>query len=88
MIERALLAFHLVPRLRGEQHQQEFSLAELEVILTNAGYRVLKSGTFHMIAPFTAVLSWRFAERLFRWELRHCWKLGSLLYCLAEKPAG
>ena len=86
LIERVLDAFHLVPRLRGEQHQQEFSIAELETALTDAGYRILRSGSFHVVAPFAALLSWRFAERLFGWEVARNCRSGSLIYCLAKRP--
>ena len=86
LIERILDAFHLVPRLRGGQHQQEFSVAELETALTDAGYRILQSGSFHVAAPFAALLSWRFAERLFCWEVARSSRAGSLIYCLAKQP--
>jgi len=85
LIERVLDLFRLVPKLRGGQHQQ-LSLPELSTVLSNAGYRVIRSGTFHLVAPFVAPLSLSSAKRLFRWELTHSWSLGSLIYCIAEKP--
>lgn len=86
LIERLLDAFRLVPRLRGEQHKQEFSIQELESVLAGAGFRVLRWGSFHMIAPFVAAVSWRLAERLLRWELASSRKSGNLIYCLVQRP--
>jgi len=86
LIERLLDAFRLVPRLRGEQHQQQFSIEELESVLAGAGFGVLRSGSFHMIAPFAAAVSWRLAGSLLRWECGRSRRFGNLIYCLAQRP--
>jgi len=86
LIERLLDALHLVPRLRGEQHQQAFSVEELESVLAGTGLDVIRSGSFLMIAPFAAAVSWRLAEKLLRWELACSRRFGNLVYCLAQCP--
>jgi 2-polyprenyl-3-methyl-5-hydroxy-6-metoxy-1,4-benzoquinol methylase len=86
LIERLLDAFRLVPRLRGEQHRQEFSIEELENVLAGAGFDVLRSGSFYMLAPFAAAVSWRLAQRLLRREFASSRKFGNLIYCVAQRP--
>jgi hypothetical protein len=74
----------LAPPLAGHQHVSRFTRRLLRRRLSDAGFAVVRLGTFCTVAPFLSVLSWRAAERLARAE--DAWNLPwNLFLAIAEK---
>ena len=86
VVERALDLFHLVPRMRGEQHLSEFTPTKLRRVVAQAGWDILEMGSLNGIAPFAAVVSERLWRRLQDRERVKPHRLyRNLLYLYAEK---
>jgi len=85
-IEWILDTFHLVPKLKNEQHLSHFNKSNLAEMLRTSGWKVDQIATFNGIAPFLAGISVKVARRVERIELN----LGrfiplNLIYCVAKK---
>ena len=85
-IEWILDTFHLVPKLKNEQHLSHFNKSNLAEMLRNSGWKVDQIATFNGLAPFLAGISVKFAHRLERIEFI----LGrfiplNLIHCVAIK---
>ena len=86
LIEWILDSFHLVPKLKNEQHLTHFNRSNLECMLEVSGWKVDQIATFNGIAPFLAGLSFNFAKRVEQIEfyLGRIFPL-NLIYCVAVK---
>jgi len=70
LIEWILDRFHLVPKLKGEQHLSQFNRKKLEAMIKTSGWKIEHIGTFNGVAPFLALFSAKLAERVERFEFR------------------
>jgi 2-polyprenyl-3-methyl-5-hydroxy-6-metoxy-1,4-benzoquinol methylase len=75
----------LVPGMVGGEHISKFNQRTLAALLTMAGFVIERLGTFNHLSPFIAPLSERWAERLYRWEIREGRPGGNLLYAVCRK---
>jgi 2-polyprenyl-3-methyl-5-hydroxy-6-metoxy-1,4-benzoquinol methylase len=75
----------VTPVIPGEGHVAKYRRSSLEQALTGAGFGIRRMGSFNHLSPFVTVLSERWAERLYRWELAPDRTSGSLLYALCGK---
>jgi 2-polyprenyl-3-methyl-5-hydroxy-6-metoxy-1,4-benzoquinol methylase len=75
----------LVPDMVGGEHVSRFHRRTLEQAVVSSGFRVVRSGTFNHLSPFVALVSDRWAERLYHWELKARRSWGQLLFCVGEK---
>jgi 2-polyprenyl-3-methyl-5-hydroxy-6-metoxy-1,4-benzoquinol methylase len=88
VIEWLLDRLSLVPRLAGDQHISHFTKCRLRVICAEAGWSVVRLGSFNGLAPFVAPFSNRAALSLERMEYRGAEFLpGNLLYCMCQNKA-
>jgi ubiquinone/menaquinone biosynthesis C-methylase UbiE len=76
----------LAPSMAGGEHISKYNQRTIADILGNAGFTIKRVGTFNHLSPLVALLSDRWAESLYRWELHTCWPGGNLIYALCEKP--
>lgn len=70
LIEWLLDRFHLVPKLKGEQHLSQFNKNNLEAMLGTSGWKVEHIAIFNGVAPFLALFSAKLAECVERFEFR------------------
>ena len=85
-IEWILDTFHLVPKLKNEQHLSHLNRSNLVKMLQKSGWKVDQIGTFNGIAQFLAGISVKVARRVERMEFY----LGrfiplNLIHCVAKK---
>jgi 2-polyprenyl-3-methyl-5-hydroxy-6-metoxy-1,4-benzoquinol methylase len=76
----------LVPEMVGGEHISKYHQHTLAAILTVAGFAIERLGTFNHLSPFMALLSERWAERLYHWEIQEGRPGGNLLYAVCRKP--
>jgi 2-polyprenyl-3-methyl-5-hydroxy-6-metoxy-1,4-benzoquinol methylase len=88
VIEWTLDALKLVPHLDGDQHVTHFTAERLVQCLRRAGWEIELSTTFSTIAPWAAVLGWRFAKKMAVIEDSMKLRWGSILFAVARKPVG
>ena len=74
-----------VPRLRGEQHETLYTLAELAALAEAAGFKLAEWRMINTFAPWAAWLSPRLAATLHRWEVRHIRRHGSVMVVAFER---
>jgi len=86
LIEFLADTLRLAPEMAGGEHISKYHRQTLEETLATAGFVIKKMGTFNHLSPFLTLLSDRWAERLYRWELKEDRAGGNLLYALCEKP--
>jgi ubiquinone/menaquinone biosynthesis C-methylase UbiE len=86
IIEFFMETFRLVPRVPGGDHVAKYDWRTLEDALVAAGFAVNQIGTFNLLSPFAALLSDRWAERLYQRERGATRAGGHLLYALCERP--
>src|SRR5262249_3753936 len=86
LIEWLLDRFALVPTLDKAQHVTHFNKEKLRAVLSRAGWRVRRIGTFNGVAPFLAPISRRLALALENFEFL-CNRLlpENLLFCSCTK---
>jgi len=82
LIEWALDALQLAPRMQHEQHVFKLSRARLQALGRAAGLDQVRLGRFCGAAPFASVISWRVAAALNRLENRFGNPLGNLLFAV------
>ncbi|MDE2060228.1 MAG: methyltransferase domain-containing protein [candidate division NC10 bacterium] len=75
----------LAPEMAGGEHISKYHRRTLAKTLTQARFTIRRMGTFNHLSPFVAIFSDRWAERLYRWELKKSRAGGNLLYALCEK---
>jgi 2-polyprenyl-3-methyl-5-hydroxy-6-metoxy-1,4-benzoquinol methylase len=76
----------LVPEMVGGEHISKYHRRTLAALLTEAGFVIERIGTFNHLSPFIALLSERWAERLYHWEIKEGRPGGNLLYAVCRKP--
>lgn len=85
LIEYALDALHLTPRMGGDQHLSKFTRQSLAEALRASGFSVEQLGGFNFLSPWLAALSMRMSARLAKLEARHPKNPGLLIYAVARK---
>jgi ubiquinone/menaquinone biosynthesis C-methylase UbiE len=75
----------VTPVIPGEGHVAKYRRSTLARALTKAGFEIRRMGSFNHISPFVTLLSERWAERIYRWELAKGRRIGNLLYALCGK---
>jgi len=83
-LERLLDMLRLTPPLADAQHLTRYTADSLQRILEGCGWRVLRSGSFNLFAPFAGVMSPRAGVRAIDAELARLRRSGALLYALCE----
>lgn len=86
VIEWALDRFSIVPQLAEDQHVAKYHPKSLAKLGQEAGFRVNDLRTIHLIAPWVAGISWKFALALQNVEQRHHLPFGSLVLATFERP--
>jgi 2-polyprenyl-3-methyl-5-hydroxy-6-metoxy-1,4-benzoquinol methylase len=79
--------FSPAAKMDAEQHVTHFHRKRLADFVRAAGFEIEKLRTYSTFAPFTAALSWKFAERAERWEREIDLPFGNLLVTVAVKRA-
>ncbi len=85
-IEFFMNTLHLVPKVPGGDHISKYHWRTVEGALTAAGFMISRMGTFNHLSPIVALLSDRWAERLYQHERGAARAGGHLLYALCERP--
>jgi len=85
-VEWAADRFSSAAKMDGEQHVTHFHRALLSTFTREAGFEIRRLRTYSTLAPFTAALSWRLAERLEHLERRVDLPFGNVLVAVALKP--
>lgn len=67
------------------QHINPLNLRTIDLLLRENKLYPVDKGTFFILSPFIAGLSWKAAKRLMEFERAHLRYLGSILYVVAEK---
>jgi 2-polyprenyl-6-hydroxyphenyl methylase/3-demethylubiquinone-9 3-methyltransferase len=75
-----------VAHMDESQHVNRYTAKKLRLELEDAGFQVLKLGTFSTFAPFAAAVNWKLAQGIERLEGNVNLPFGNLLYVLARKP--
>jgi 2-polyprenyl-3-methyl-5-hydroxy-6-metoxy-1,4-benzoquinol methylase len=76
----------LMPEMVGGEHISKYHQHTLAALLTVGGFVIERLGTFNHLSPFIALLSERWAERLYHWEIQEGRPGGNLLYAVCRKP--
>lgn len=84
VLESLLDALRLTPRLTEAQHVSRYDGAALANAVHAAGWRVLRRGSFNLLAPFAGMMSPRLARRLVHLEATSAAHAGALLYVVCE----
>jgi len=72
-------------KMKNEQHISKFNIFSLKNLLKRHGLKIKKTGTFNFISPFIAPLGLGLSSIINRLENKFDIKMGSLLYCVAQK---
>jgi ubiquinone/menaquinone biosynthesis C-methylase UbiE len=83
ILENAMDALNLAPKLKDYQHVNPFTLPALSDVLKRRGFKIEKLGTIYGISPFLAKVSAGAAEKLFGYELSKDSRHRALIYCVA-----
>ena len=86
MIEWMLDKTKMVPQLAEDQHVAFYHHKTLRALGEQAGFRLTAHRTVCFAAPWLAMLNWRLAEMVHRWETARSQPLGSLLMMTFERP--
>jgi ubiquinone/menaquinone biosynthesis C-methylase UbiE len=86
VIEFLADTLRIVPDMVGGEHISKYHRRTFINLLTEAGFVTEKIGTFNHASPFIALLSERWAECIYRWELKEGRRGGNLLYAICHKP--
>jgi ubiquinone/menaquinone biosynthesis C-methylase UbiE len=85
LIEFLADTMRLAPKMVGGEHISKYHQLTLAQALQQAGFRIDRHGTFNHFSPFVSLISERWAERLYHWELQPNRRGGNLLYALGNK---
>jgi 2-polyprenyl-3-methyl-5-hydroxy-6-metoxy-1,4-benzoquinol methylase len=86
VIECLMNTLRLVPKVPGGAHISKYHWRTLESSLMATGFAISRMGTFNHLSPFIAVLSARWAETIYLWEVKDGRRRGNLLYAVCKKP--
>lgn len=87
MLEHAIDAFGLTPRMAGEQHVTRYTRESLASVVAEGGWNVVRAGTFNFLAPLAGLVSTRAGAWATRREVAGSSRAGALLYLLCEPAA-
>lgn len=87
ILERTIDRLKLTPAMAGEQHVTRFTSASLGTLMREAGWSIVRQGSFNLFAPIAGVFSRRAGSRALRLELDLKGNPGALLFALCERPA-
>jgi ubiquinone/menaquinone biosynthesis C-methylase UbiE len=85
LIEFLADTLRLAPEMVGGEHISKYHRRTLAEALQQAGFVIDRHGTFNHLSPFVSLISERWAERLYHWELQPNRRGGNLLYALGKK---
>ena len=85
LIEYFLDTFKLVPQLAGTQHEYLYDPSTLKMVTQTAGFRTVDQRTINTFAPWSALLSWRLAQKIHALEFKLLRQHGSVLLYTFEK---
>jgi ubiquinone/menaquinone biosynthesis C-methylase UbiE len=85
IIEFLAETLRLTPEMVGGEHVSKYHHRTLAEALTRAGFVVCRLGTFNHFSPFASIISERWAEQLYHWEIKAGRTGGNLLYALGKK---
>jgi ubiquinone/menaquinone biosynthesis C-methylase UbiE len=86
LIEFFADTLQLAPEMVGAEHISKYHRRTLAEALTRAGFVIDRLGSFNHLSPFVSLISERWAEQLYHWELKANRLGGNLLYALGTKP--
>ncbi len=84
LIERLIDACRLTPPLAGGQHVTHYHGRTLARIAESSGWRIVRSGSFNLFAPFAGMCSRRAGAWATGLEARRIGRAGALLYAVCE----
>jgi ubiquinone/menaquinone biosynthesis C-methylase UbiE len=84
LLEWLLDALRLTPPLAEAQHVSRYSRATFARVLGDAGWRVVRSGSFNLVAPFAGAIAPPAGDWLVGVEARLAGRAGALLYAVCE----
>lgn len=87
VLEQAIDTLRLTPRMAGEQHVAQYTAQSLSQTVSEAGWNVLRAGSFNLLAPLAGMLSTRVGSWATRRETAGNLRAGALLYLLCEPAA-
>lgn len=85
LIEWFLDTLRLVPPLKSQQHILELTLPMVTRTLVKCGFKIEKTGTINHLSPLVSIFSWKLAEKVFTFEIKHFKKFGPILWLVARK---
>ena len=87
-IEWALDRLHLVPQLADEQHVKIYNRWSLGRLARQAGFEIAECRTINLVAPWSALVSWKLAKGIHRLETAFSHPVGSIIVMALRKPEG
>lgn len=79
LIEWTFDILKVVPNMGEEQHEHLYSGKELQEIGEAAGLKSIKKNTINTLAPWLALISWKLALIVHKWEVKYFKRYGSIL---------
>jgi ubiquinone/menaquinone biosynthesis C-methylase UbiE len=80
-----ILVDAVVPAVSGGAHVAKYRRSTLADSVTRAGFVIERIGSFNHVSPFVTLVSERWAERVYRWELAEGRARGNLLYAICRR---
>lgn len=74
------------PNLSEGQHEYLYSISELKQMAEQQGFKVLSIKTCNFLAPFTAFINRRLANKLSDYEYKSGMRIGSIILIALQKP--
>ena len=84
VLEWMIDTLRLTPRMVEGQHVSRYYCPALARALEDAGWRVVRLGSFNLVAPFVGLLSNALSTRVVQAEAAAGGRAGALLYALCE----
>jgi 2-polyprenyl-3-methyl-5-hydroxy-6-metoxy-1,4-benzoquinol methylase len=85
LIEWTMDTLKLAPKMREDQHVERYHRRKLARLVRAEGFRVVRTATTCLLAPWLAGLSWKLALAVHRLETGR-WRVpGCILVCVLEK---
>lgn len=85
LLESLIDFFHLGVTLRDEQHVIHFDSKKITNFLLRNNFEIVKVGTSNHLSPFIALISFRLADRISRFEFIHGRNIGPSIFTVAQK---
>lgn len=85
LLEFLIDFFRLGVTLRNEQHLTRFDPKKLTDFLSRNNFEIAKTGTFNHLSPFVALISFRLANRISRFEFISGKNIGPSIFAVARK---